>query len=147
MRKLPIWNLTTKRPAFYDMESLTAVEQTAKIYGAMQELIDEYNTFATELNKSIEEFEKGTNQDLECFKTEMTTLIENYIKSIDMKISQDLTKVIAEMIDDGTLDEGVLEVFDHLDTRVQTLENTDYVLKYQDGTENLILEKVINGGA
>lgn len=153
MKKLPIWNLTTKRPAFYDMESLTAVEQTAKIYGAMQELIDEYNLFATEVNKSIDEYTTATDQDQECFKTEMTTLIENYIKSIDMKVDDltaylktNLTQTIGEMFENGTLDESVLEVFNHLDSRVKTIENTEYSISYNSTNEEISLIKTVKEG-
>ena len=45
---LPKWVLTNKLPAFYDMESGTAIEQTAKIYGAMQGMIKDYEKFAEE---------------------------------------------------------------------------------------------------
>lgn len=49
IKKLPHWVVNDNRPAFYDTESATAIEQTAKLYGAMSEVIDE-------VNKKIEEF-------------------------------------------------------------------------------------------
>ena len=34
--KLPKWILTNKFPAFHDTESLTAIEQTARVYGKIR---------------------------------------------------------------------------------------------------------------
>ena len=121
MWRLPHWFLTDKRPAFYDTESGSAIEQTAKVYGAMQTLIDEYNKFADSVNKALEGFELETKEEQECFKTCITNLIETYIKSIDLAIDkQDLkidnaiaymkdnivsttTNVIQDAIDKGTI--------------------------------------------
>lgn len=90
---LPHWKLTDNFPAFYDTESGSAIEQTAKVYGAMRTLIEEYNKFADNLNKALESFELETKEDQECFKKCVTELIENYIKSIDIKIDKQDLKI------------------------------------------------------
>lgn len=86
MNLMPHWSLTGKNPAFYDTESATAIEQTAKVYGAMQTLITEYNAFVDEYNKSIVDFESSTEKNIDEFKTCITELISNYIHSVDMQI-------------------------------------------------------------
>lgn len=95
MRKLPHWCLTDKFPGFYDTESSSAISQTAKLYKAMQELIEEYNLFADETNKALEEFEQETTDRIECFKKCMVETMKNHIDVIDTKmLHQD--KVIAD---------------------------------------------------
>ena len=57
MNLLPKWALANQLPAIHDFESLTVLEQTARIYGAMQSMIGEYNKFADDVNRNITEFQ------------------------------------------------------------------------------------------
>lgn len=125
MRKLPNWVLTNPLSAFYDSESGTVIEQTAKVYGAMNTLIEEHNKFIEELNKTIENIESDNAEFKEC----ITELVNNYIKVIDEKVKlQDLAietktkeyskQVIKQAIEDGKI----------------IIKN-----EYEDGTENLNL--------
>lgn len=92
MRKLPFWFITKTRPAFYDVDSATAIEQTAKVYGAMQEMIEDYNKFVDEITKAFNDFTDSTDKDIECFKTHINCICENYITTIDAKVqTQDAT--------------------------------------------------------
>lgn len=88
MINLPKWRLTNKFPAFYDTESGSAIEQTAKVYGAMQELINEHNEFIVELTKQFNNFKGETGVEIDQFKTSVTELLENYIKTVDSKLTQ-----------------------------------------------------------
>lgn len=88
MKLLPHWSLTGKNPAFYDTESATAIEQTAKVYGAMQSLIEEYNGFVDTLNKEIETFEASSKEEAEAFKLCITGIVSDYIQSIDMRMDE-----------------------------------------------------------
>lgn len=97
MQLLPKWVLTNERPAFFDTESGSAIVQTARVYGAMQELIKEYNAFADATNKIITEFKAESAEEMECFKRCLTELIENYIKSIDIKIDKQDAIIAEEM--------------------------------------------------
>lgn len=118
MINLPKWRLTSKYPAFLDSESGTAIEQTAKVYGAMQELIDEYNAFVQEMETRINEFESTTNEDLETFKTSMRQEFQDFIDTVDMKLAGiDLT-TIAE-----------------LERRITALEQGGTTPAYPDGEE------------
>lgn len=88
MNKLPHWSITNRYPAFYDTESATAIEQTAKIYGAMNSLIDEYNSFIDDLNKHQEEFKTETNETICKFVECVTSKLKAYFESIDMKTDE-----------------------------------------------------------
>lgn len=86
MINLPEWRLTNKYPAFYDSESGSAIEQTAKVYAAMQELIKEYNQFVKDTNTAIDDFINTTNQDQETFATALRQEFQDFIDTVDMKI-------------------------------------------------------------
>lgn len=141
MKLLPKWALTNLSPAFYDCESGSAIQQTAKVYGAMNELIEEYNNFVDEINKNITDFENGVISSNDEFKTCITNLIENYIKTIDLKIqmqdqdieeavsffktnlSESLEQIIAEMRESGELSEDILNALGGLNSSLTTLTN------------------------
>lgn len=83
---LPLWCVTDKYPAFYDTESATAIEQTAKLYGAMRTLQTEYNEMVTNVNATITAFITDVNADQEEFENHITKIIHDYIAMIDEKI-------------------------------------------------------------
>lgn len=58
IKPLPHWVLTNNQPAFYDTESVTAIEMVAKIYGKMEELVNAYNDFVDEVNGHLTEQDK-----------------------------------------------------------------------------------------
>ena len=86
MEQLPKWIIPNLQPTFYDAESLTTIEMTGKIYGVVRTLIEEHNKFIEDIKKTIEDFESDTTKDICCFKSSITCILENYIKSIDHKI-------------------------------------------------------------
>lgn len=155
---LPKWCLTNRLPAFYDLESATAIEQTAKLYGAMQGMIDDYNKFVDEFNKTFEDYVNGLNKDHECFQASITKLIHDYIGMLDEKLkmqdeeienavkymkenlSSSITSIIAEMKEMGELDQAVLDAIDGIGTRVANLEteitNINTSLDTLDETDN-----------
>lgn len=97
MYKLPKWILADPTPALYDAENGTVIEQTAKVYKAFNELVDEYNTYVENLNKHIEEFENTLVKDQEAFKVGIRQEYQDFINTVDLKIqSQDA--VIADAV-------------------------------------------------
>ena len=88
IKMLPHWVLENPTAAFYDTESGSSIEQTARVYAKMQELIEDYNKFVDDINKHIALHEAGLYESNEAFKTCIINTIENYIKSIDMKIDE-----------------------------------------------------------
>ena len=93
LKHLPHWVLTDPQPAFYDCESATAVQQTAKIYAKIQELITLYNEFTKEVNRYITEFEDGIIKDFNCFQNCVIKTMNDYIETIDMKINLQDNKI------------------------------------------------------
>lgn len=90
MYNLPLWTLTNSSPAFHDTESGTAIQQTAKVYQAMRDLIDEYNIFSGNVNKKVEEFMSGAEKDFEVFSVGLRQEFQDFIDIIDLKVvSQD----------------------------------------------------------
>lgn len=167
MWKLPYWSLTDTRPAFYDTESGSAIEQTAKVYGAMRDLIGEYNKFAETVNKTLDKFELEASADMDQFKRCITELVSNYIQSTDIKISlqnkeiaeavaymkeglsAEISAAIAEMRDSGELSEVILNAFDNtavkleeVTARITTIENNMPYYQYNPDTEDLVLMNV-----
>lgn len=89
--RLPHWVLTDRSPAFYDSESKTVVEMTAKIYAKMQELVDDYNKFVDPLNQEIADFYKDLEEKFECMKANLIKIQHDYILTVDEKMKmQDL---------------------------------------------------------
>lgn len=95
MYQLPLWVVPNSRPGFYDTESATTIEQTAKVYKAMQDLITEYNTFATNVNKIIEDFISGSNEEYNTFKIAIRQEFQDFIDVIDLKIAEQ-DKIISD---------------------------------------------------
>ena len=93
LKHLPHWVLTDPQPAFYDCESATAVQQTAKIYAKIQELITLYNEFTKEVNRYITEFEDGIIKDFNCFQNCIIKTMNDYIATIDMKMDLQDSKI------------------------------------------------------
>ena len=98
IERLPHWCMTHSHPAFNDLESKTAIEMVARVYGKTNELVDDYNKYVDNINKEIENFETGITSDFECFKENITKIVHDYITMIDEKIKvQD--DVIADAVD------------------------------------------------
>lgn len=86
MNNLPKWILTNPFPAFHDVESGTAIEQTAKVYGAMQSLIDEYNAFVESTEAKINEFTADTEADQKVFETSLRQEFQDFIDTVTLKL-------------------------------------------------------------
>ena len=98
MKRLPKWCITDKFPALYDTESATAIEMTAKVYGAMNELIDDYNAWVDKINAQIEAFENAVEKDYEVFKVAMRQEFQDFINVVDLKMKEQ-DKEIADAVD------------------------------------------------
>ena len=87
IKRLPYWVVPDSLPAFYETEGATAIQMVAKLYAKMQDMIDDYNKFVTQVNKEIEDFETGINKDFDKFKNCVMKLMSDYIETIDTKIN------------------------------------------------------------
>lgn len=113
IKHLPHWVLTDLQPAFYDVESGTSLQQTAKMYGKVQELIDLYNEFVTKVNKYIKDFEDGIIVDFEEFRNCIIKVMNDYIETIDTKIN----------LQDAKINDAIEYMKDNIISTVTTLFN------------------------
>ena len=79
MNALPKWVLANPFPAIHDFESLTVIEQTARIYGAMNSLIEEYNKFADTVNEHLSTFTESEQKSREEFEQEITKVMREFV--------------------------------------------------------------------
>jgi len=87
---LPNWNITSEQPGFYDVESGTAIQQTARLYKRIQELINDYNNFVNEIENDIE----TQNTIITNTKDYMEdNLIDTAINILNKGLNDDLIKV------------------------------------------------------
>lgn len=139
IKHLPHWVLTDLQPAFYDVESGTSLQQTAKMYGKMQELIDLYNEFVTKVNKYIKDFEDGIIADFEEFRNCIIKVMNDYIETIDTKINLQDTK-INDAIDymKNTIVETATELFEQ--ALISGTIRANLVNTYNSQTEELTID-------
>ena len=144
---LPNWTLTNLQPAFYDSESATVLQQMAKVYAKMQELLSDYNNFVKEVNTYIEDFENGITKDFNCFKNCIIETMNNYIATIDTKINLQDSNIADKFSEQDTLIANAINYMkDNIvetttDVINQAIENgtikADLLLEYNPINESL----------
>lgn len=123
---LPPWVETGLQPAFYDLESGTVLQQTARMYAKVKELTLAFNTFSEnvtneinrfedETNDEIERFEDKTNDEIERFEGVVNGVVEEYIKKFNdlhdyvedyfdnLDVQKEINNKLDVMAEDGTL--------------------------------------------
>lgn len=80
-------------PAFDDKESLTAIQQTAKIYEKVNELIESYNGFGEDLRKDFEKFKTDSNTNYSEFISSVENKFNSFKDNINLKISEQDTNI------------------------------------------------------
>lgn len=152
IQKLPLWNVTNLQYAFNDMESKTGIEMTARLYGKMQELIESYNAFVTNINQSLEDFYTETNKNAEEFAVGLRQEFQDFIDVIELKIKDqdaqiadmvnyiksnlglEIQKVVKEMVEKGELSDEILEALGYVTSRLEDLEESQYKISYENET-------------
>ena len=138
---LPKWIYPNTIPSVYDGESKTCLDMTAKVYGAMRNLQEEYNLFVDEINKCITDFIESGNKEEEEFEARLTKIIHDYIHALDLKVinqdrtieesivyikenlSEGIKQVLNDMKESGELAEVVVDSIEEVINRIYTLEN------------------------
>ena len=142
IKPLPYWVVPNTLPGFYETEGATAIQMVARIYGKIQDLIEDYNKFVDQVNQHIEEYETNINQSFECFKNRMIQTMNDYIETIDNKINIQDDK-IAEAIE--YMKDNIVATTTNIIN--QAIENGDIevALNYNAETEALSIV-ITNGG-
>ena len=145
IKLLPYWVVPDSLPAFYETEGATAIQMVAKLYGKVNEIVEDYNHFVDNINAAIQEFETPTNKNIEDFKTCVTKIMNDYIETIDTKINMQDDK-IQDAIDymKNNITDTVTNLFN------QALQNGDITaslnVEYNESTEELTFSIVAEGG-
>ena len=101
MKMLPKWVIPSVSPAVHDLESDTVLEQTAKMYAAMQNFIDEYNKLAETVNEQTEEFATAQTEALEDFECKITKVLRTFMTDVNRTLDINIADAIRAAIVEG----------------------------------------------
>ena len=96
---LPPWAETGLQPAFYDVESGTVLQQTARMY-------DKVNQLTRLFNELSEETQTTVNHYIEEFTT-LYNYVHDYFDNLD--VQEEINNKLDAMADDGTLEALIAE--------------------------------------
>lgn len=113
MDKLPKWRFPRTQPAFHDWESATALEAIHMLYGVMNELVEEWNKFDSDLNERYEAFTQGANKDYASFTSAVLADLQGFTDAINAKI-QTQDQLIQDTINyfNENIQGAVVEILD-----------------------------------
>ena len=103
---LPPWAETGLQPAFYDVESGTVLQQTARMYNKVNQLTRLFNEFSEATSEEVNAFEREVNatvaEYIEKF-TELKDFVDDYFDNLD--VQEEINNKLDAMVEDGTLQE------------------------------------------
>ena len=123
---LPAWNLQPTRPTFYDTDSATMLELAAKMHGAFNEMVNDYNQFAISVNNQMQMFIDSTEADQEAFQVGIRQEFQDFIDLVTMKINDfennvdTLEKRLVEKINEE-IKSGAISVTENYDPNTESL--------------------------
>lgn len=103
---LPPWAETGLQPAFYDVESGTVLQQTARMYNKVNQLIRLFNEFSEATSEEVNAFEREVNETVAEYIEKFTDLkdyVEDYFENLD--VQEEINNKLDAMVEDGTFDE------------------------------------------
>lgn len=157
---LPPWVETGLQPAFYDKESGTVLQQTARMYARVNMLIRMFNKLSKNTKEEVESFEGTVNDEIERFEGVVNDTVEEYIEKFNdlhdyvhdyfdnLDVQEEINNKLDAMAEAGTLEEiiasyldsNVAWTFDTVDDMksADNLINGSYArtIGYEDKTDN-----------
>lgn len=117
---LPPWIETGIQPAFYDKESGTVLQQTARMYAKVNELVEAFDTLSKGTKETVDEY-------IEKF-TELKDFVDDFFDNLD--VQDEVDHKIDEMIEDGVFDTIInQEIFGELNEAVtQNTQDIDHLI-------------------
>lgn len=103
---LPPWVETGLQPAFYDKESGTVLQQTARMYDRVNMLVRMFNKLSKNTKEEIESFEQEVNDTVDDYIERFNTLynyVHDYFDNLD--VQDEIDHKLDEMVSDGTMQE------------------------------------------
>lgn len=115
MEMLPKWVLPPTLPSIYESESFTSLEMVAKLYGAVNALIGEYNN----LENDMSSFSKTEEEKREEFETKLTKVVREFICSWEKKTAD--LELLAETVVSEAIRDGKIEMTESYDPETESL--------------------------
>ena len=103
---LPPWVETGIQPAFYDKESGTVLQQTARMYARVNMLIRMFNKLSKNTKEEVERFETSVNETVENYIEQFNELhdyVHDYFDNLD--VQEEINNKLDAMVEAGTLQE------------------------------------------
>ena len=143
---LPPWAETGLQPAFYDVESGTVLQQTARMYAKVQQLTRLFNELSEETRTTVEEY-------IAKF-VELKEFVEDYFENLD--VQEEINNKLDAMAEAGTLSDIMWSYWRTNSTGITTKHNifedgdnkTDYWITYvpytrPDGERNELKQYLV----
>ena len=113
---LPPWVETGLQPAFYDLESGTVLQQTARMYAKVRELTEAFNTFSTNVTNEVNHFEEVVDTRVTNFENSVNETVADYIDRFNtlynyvhdyfdnLDVQEEINNKIDDMVESGEFD-------------------------------------------
>ena len=118
---LPPWVETGLQPAFYDKESGTVLQQTARMYDRVNMLVRMFNKLSKNTKEEIERFEQATNDEIERFERVTNEEIESFEHDVNETVDEYIEKF-------NDLHDYVEDYFDNLDVQEEINNKLDQMV-------------------
>lgn len=124
---LPPWVETGLQPAFYDKESGTVLQQTARMYARVNMLIRMFNKLSKQTKETVEDYINQFN--------ELHTYVQDYFDNLD--VQEEINNKLDEMAESGLFTDILsnyayknLDVADNYRITTERIEDTARTLIY-----------------
>lgn len=123
---LPPWVETGLQPAFYDAESGTALQQTARMYAKVNQLTRHFNELSENVTNEINTFKTSVNSEIEAFEKNVNDVVDDYIDKFNalhdyvydyfdnLDVQEEINNKLDEMAEAGTLAEIIISYFNYV---------------------------------
>lgn len=136
---LPPWIETGLQPAFYDKESGTALQQTARMYARVNMLIRMFNKLSRNTKTTVEDYINQFN--------ELHDYVHDYFDNLD--VQEQINNKLDEMAEDGSLTALISAYVDPIfneftDGINETVNDINETVNSQNSKINTIENKVLS---
>ena len=136
---LPPWIETGLQPAFYDKESGTVLQQTARMYAKVNELITGFDDLSKDTHDTVEEYIDKFNELNDDF-VELHDYVEDYFENLD--VQTEINNKLDAMVEDGTLAEMIDPVLEAFEAEIRDQVNT---IGDVTNLQTVLKDNVVNG--
>lgn len=162
INNLPNWCIPDSSPAFYDTDSKSVLDQTAKLYGIIKKLVADYNDYAKEIDTGMDDLESEVKKLQTELEERITKLIHDYIRMLDDKvknqdlvieenivyiknnISNEVIRIVNEMKENGELEAIIGDSLEGLTTKINEIESQVFSINNSINALSLDISKNVN---